>query len=150
MKVYNRKMATLFQGLKNMFTRKNGKNGVHLANAYSALNTNANIAAAKTRICGLLDQKIQQGKKLDITEARYAVQHCNKTRNQVKADTQNQYIVTPGSPYSNSPAARFLNKAMNSPISPLRYPNEADTKMLGGKRRKTYKRRHSRRHTRKH
>lgn len=151
----SRGMTALVEPIKEFFT---GKKETTLANAYSALNANAKISEAKQRICGLLDAKIQEGKKLDLAEARYAFQHCKKTRNEVNTAIQPMFRVSPQSP----PEVRnFMTRALDpsrSPISPLTYPNQelinyrirTGVNLGGGKRRKTRKLKLKRKHTRKH
>lgn len=149
-------MAALLQGLKNMFTgtQKNEMNKTTLKNAYSALE----VVAAKERICGKLDEKVAKGGKLNLPEARYMIQHCNKSRNQVNTVIDPLFRVTERSPIY---LRNQLNMALNgkrSPISPLTYPNDKPTptveNFLRGGKRKTHKqkRRHTkkRKHTRKH
>ena len=109
--------------------------------------TDEEIAASKTRICGMLEEKIQTGKRLNLPESRYALQHCGKSQNNLRAVA---ILPTPG---SNSPPSQFLRKQLNSPISPLQYPMNRRTNnnnTLSGGKRKTHKRKHTHTHKRKH
>ena len=132
-----------------------GANTRVAANAVAAP-TPEEIAAAKTRICGLLEKKKEALQRHEanvqsftIAENRYYVQHCGKTEANLPNGPHK-----PGTPRENAPnqmkqylqkSHNFLRKALTSPIDPMKYP------LAGGKRKKTQKRRRltKRKHTRK-
>ncbi len=140
-------MAALVNSFRKLFK---GSTPPPVVGANSVLPpSDENIAASKTRICGMLEEKIETGKKLNLPESRYALQHCGKTQNNLRTVA---ILPTPG---SNSPPSQFLRRQLNSPISPLEYPMNTTTNTnntLSGGKRKTHKRKHTqkRKHTRKH
>ena len=137
--------------------------------------TEEEIAAAKTRICGLLEKKKGQRTAFNEYETRYYLQHCGKEEANVPVGT-----LVPGAAPTNlsTPMGRKLKLAHNRfkaslaiPIDPMVYPMEPERNLkniasnlrnlgnlgnLGGggkrKHKKTQKRRHGRKgkHTRKH
>ena len=145
-------MAALLGKFRNLFTRKN--NAAAAAPAPTGP-SEANISAAKQRICRLLNDKIQQGTHLDLAETRYALQHCGKTQNNLRT------VALLPSIGSSSPISKNLQRRLNTPINSARYPenqkatNNAfkyNVNLRSGGKRKTHKRRHTkkRKHTRKH
>lgn len=138
-------MAALFQTLKSMLPRENGKhatNGATLENAYSALNINA----ARRRNCQLLEEKVGRTETLSLPEARYYHQHCNKTRNEVNAVMDPMYRVSPTTPKR---IRNFMNMVFNKEKSPIpsgRYPMGGKHKTRKSKRSHSKKRKHTRKH----
>ena len=142
-------MAALLQRVRNLFTRRSNTPAAVAPTGPSE----ANIAAAKQRICRLLNDKIQQGTHLDLAETRYALQHCGKTQNNLRTVA---LLPTQG---SNSPISKNLQRRLNTPINANTYPTDKPNsalgnyvKLRGGGKRKTKKRRHTkkRKYSRKH
>jgi hypothetical protein len=114
-----------------------------------------NIAASKTRICGLLDKKKEDAKIFDFAETRYYLQHCGKTQNDLPYGTLRvKENNTALSPVAKKLQTRY-KAILQTPIDPMKYPMESTNtanNFVGGKRshKKTQKRRRGRKGTRKH